>query len=261
MIVANAAPPVPNPATGAPPKEALVEQPATSTSSKEAALPEQGSAIPDGAGPAVAPPEPKPVEIASVPETPVNETPAGASPRPVLNIAAEIEKHEISSQEALAGATDSSGPPPSGLSVKENSTIPEPIIDHQMQTVDDTEDSAKMTGALLVSEGTDDIAATSAVAGEKRKLDESVADTSTSANGTTVTETEHNTSEVNINVDGQEPVGKKAKLDEDSASQESANGTDGPKKVGRPRKEKTDAPVVGRTARQTRSQGPVQGGL
>ena len=53
--------------------------------------PDLPSAIRDGAGPAVSHTVPKPVEVMSVPETPVNgTTPLGQSPRPELNIPAEV---------------------------------------------------------------------------------------------------------------------------------------------------------------------------
>lgn len=57
-----------------------------------------------------------------------------------------------------------------------------------------------------------------------------------------------------------EAANKKAKTDEVAAGGPDTNGANGPKKPGRPRKNKDAPPQVGRTARKTRSQGPVEGG-
>lgn len=51
---------------------------------------------------------------------------------------------------------------------------------------------------------------------------------------------------------------KKAKTEEAASGDSAANGASGPKKPGRPKKNKEPV-TVGRTARKTRSQGPIEG--
>jgi hypothetical protein len=236
---------------------------------------EPGS-VPDGAGPAVSAPAapapvevkqaiPKPVEVQSVPDTPINNgTPAGGTPRPELKIdedpkpAAPVA--DASAANPILGTQEPSKAAAEGAAPKEN-PAPESITDsaataataattngHPKPAEDANGGSAPKPATVA------EIVPEAAAVGEKRKLE----DESKESNGTTDSAATAN--------QPQEHPEKKTKLTDkivDKVSQvaskiESKTTTNGSAKgkPGRPKKEKK-APVVGRTERKTRSQGPI----
>ncbi|GKU04192.1 hypothetical protein FLAG1_06796 [Fusarium langsethiae] len=167
---------------------------------------------------------PKPVEVASVPQTPVNDmTPAGGTPRPVLNIDEEPKdspKNEDENAFVTTGVETTSAP-----------TVSEPK---------DVNGTSKPE--------VNDVA--EAAAGEKRKAEEPPAAT--------------NGASVPVLVEkpkSEEPAEKKARVedvaDEPTATEDAApNGKQENDKT--LKKDKKVVPTVGKTARKTRSQGPVE---
>ncbi|KAM4067082.1 hypothetical protein HRG_001081 [Hirsutella rhossiliensis] len=229
--------------------------------------------IPDGAGPAVG--TPKPVEVKSVPETPVNgATPAGGTPKPELKIQDEPAAAKDSPKEPLVttGITDPKPSPAasvpeadadaaSGAAVTNGNnpaetTAPATHTGPETETVPATApapsavaNTRAMSGdaPLLASEPAKPsgpvapAAPLEAATGDKRNLDrEGVPPTAEMESP---------------------PPAKKAKVDDVSAETnggKAVNGKPPARKPGRPRKDKTAAPQVGRTARKTRSQGPAE---
>ncbi|KAL6916109.1 hypothetical protein ACHAP8_006301 [Fusarium lateritium] len=197
--------------------EAEAGAPTMDTTAPSEPTKSEESKPPGGAGGLHAPP--KPVEVASVPQTPINNmTPAGGTPRPVLNIEEE--------------------PKDSPKNEDENAFITTGV---------------ETTSAPAVSEpkdvnGTNDVA--DAAAGEKRKAEEPPAAT----NGASAPV-------VSDKPESEEPVEKKARVedvaDEPTATEDAA--PDGKQENGKTlKKDKKVVPPVGKTARKTRSQGPVE---
>jgi hypothetical protein len=185
-----------------------------------------------GAGGLRAPP--KPVEVASVPETPVNNmTPAGGTPRPVLNIEEETKETPKNEDEAAFVTT--------GVETTSAPTVSEP------KDVTMTDEPASVNGDSKPE--VNDPA--EAAAGEKRKADEPPAATN-GASAPVVAEKSGS----------DEPAEKKARVedvaDEPTASEEAS--LDGKEENGKtPKKDKkVVSPAAGKTARKTRSQGPVE---
>ncbi|RMJ13968.1 hypothetical protein CDV36_006336 [Fusarium kuroshium] len=177
---------------------------------------------------------PKPVEVMSVPETPINNrTPAGGTPRPELNIEEE-PKEPAKNEDEVAFITTGveTGSAPAVSALKDATMTDKPA--------DDKPTEAATNGAGKSS--ADDI--TEAAAGEKRKLGEAAPAT----NGAAPAEAEKAEPEERA---------KKARVedvaDEPTATETATNG-----KGTKAKKEKKAAPVVGKTARKTRSQGPVE---
>ncbi|KEY72331.1 hypothetical protein S7711_01013 [Stachybotrys chartarum IBT 7711] len=216
------APKAPEAEAGAP-SVSLGEAPPASTSAAPAAEPEDNNgAIPDGAGPALA--APKPVEVKSVPETPLDSnTPAGGTPRPELNLSGG----ETSSEPTVT--TGVLGPQPTATtSAPENGTA------EQKPSA-----TSAANGASAPTNATDSLPAESSgsssggpAVNEKRKLDEAADAT----NGAMLASVE----------DVDEPVDKKIKT----------NGGTSPKSA--KTKKDNSSPSAGKTARKTRSQGPVE---
>ncbi|RSL86902.1 hypothetical protein CEP51_002566 [Fusarium floridanum] len=177
---------------------------------------------------------PKPVEVMSVPETPINNrTPAGGTPRPELNIEEEPKEPAKNEDEVAfitTGVETGSAP---AVSAPKDATMTD-------KPADDKLTEAATNGAGKSS--ADDI--TEAAAGEKRKLGEAAPAT----NGAAPAEAEKAEPEERA---------KKARVedvaDEPTATETATNG-----KGTKAKKEKKAAPVVGKTARKTRSQGPVE---
>ncbi|RSM17080.1 hypothetical protein CDV31_004138 [Fusarium ambrosium] len=177
---------------------------------------------------------PKPVEVMSVPETPINNrTPAGGTPRPELNIEEESKEPAKNEDEVAfitTGVETGSAP---AVSAPKDATMTD-------KPADDKPTEAATNGAGKSS--ADDI--TEAAAGEKRKLGEAAPAT----NGAAPAEAEKAEPEERA---------KKARVedvaDEPTATETATNG-----KGTKAKKEKKAAPVVGKTARKTRSQGPVE---
>ncbi|PNY23146.1 Uncharacterized protein TCAP_06905 [Tolypocladium capitatum] len=245
--------------------------------------------MPDGAGPAVA--APRPVEIESVPETPVNgSTPAGGTPRPELKIAQEPAPAK-ESRDAHVFLTEAQEPPPiPTASIPSGEPVSDIVIGNAATSSLNGETKPAKTAAVAThtgpvaepvpapapahvpmtgpvsipnpapavapqpanptghagslklnepdappapSEPAKPAEPSGPMAGEKRKFD-SVA----RANPPPL------------------PSDKKPKVDDGSAK---TNGGAPAHKAGpgRPRKDKKAAPVVGKTARKTRSQGPA----
>jgi hypothetical protein len=181
---------------------------------------------------------PKPVEIASVPQTPINNmTPAGGTPRPVLNIEEEPKETPKNDDENAFITTDAdtaSAPPTSAL--KDVSMADKPTDDKP----------AAINGASKPE--VNDVA--EVAAGEKRKAEEPPAATNGSS---ALAAAEKSSSE--------EPAEKKARVqdvaDEPTATDDAPlNGKQENGKAAK--KDKKVVPTVGKTARKTRSQGPVE---
>ncbi|KAF5022500.1 hypothetical protein F66182_5472 [Fusarium sp. NRRL 66182] len=197
----------------------------TATAPSEPAKPEEDKPT-DGDGGLHVPP--KPVEVASVPETPVNnQTPAGGTPRPVLNIEEETKEAPKNEDEAAFVTTD-----------VETTSAPAVSAPKDVSMSDEGINGASKPDV-------DDVAA-----GEKRKAEEPAAAT----NGASApVEADKSGSE--------ERAEKKARVedvaDEPTATEDAAaNGKSENGKAAK--KDKKAAPVVGKTARKTRSQGPVE---
>ncbi|RSL69747.1 hypothetical protein CEP54_002186 [Fusarium duplospermum] len=177
---------------------------------------------------------PKPVEVMSVPETPINNrTPAGGTPRPELNIEEE-PKEPAKNEDEVAFITTGveTGSTPAVSAPKDATMTDKPA--------DDKPTEAATNGASKPS--ADDV--TEAAAGEKRKLGEAAPAT----NGAAPAEAEKAEPEERA---------KKARVedvaDEPTATETATNG-----KGTKAKKEKKTPPAVGKTARKTRSQGPVE---
>ncbi|KAM3502445.1 hypothetical protein MY11210_009069 [Beauveria gryllotalpidicola] len=171
-----------------------------------------------------APSIPKPVEVKSVPETPANTgTPAGSTPRPELDISQEpISKLEAEAKSSAPTSVPEVAKPESALNGASEKPASVPAA------------PAPPPAAATAIPGL------SATNGQKRKLE-----------------------------DEADPAEKKAKFEEPLKPASNGNaeasttgedaasaGVPAPKKVGRPKKKATPAPV-GRTQRKTRSQGAV----
>ncbi|KAF4343916.1 hypothetical protein FBEOM_2151 [Fusarium beomiforme] len=206
----------------------------TTTAPSEPANPEDFQ-LTDGTGGLKAPP--KPVEVASVPETPVNNmTPAGGTPRPELNLEEE-PKETPKNEDENAFVTDAQ--PTSAPAVSAPKDVP--MTDN---AADDK--PAGINGASKPE--VNDVA--EAAAGEKRKAEEPSAAT----NGASAPAVPEKSA-------SEERAEKKARVedvaDEPTATENAA--PNGKAKNGKAaKKDKKVAPTVGKAARKTRSQGPVE---
>ena len=193
----------------------------TVSPSAQPAKSEEEKKIEEGAGPAVA--APKPVEVLSVPQTPINnQTPAGGTPRPELS----FEEPKESPKDEEAAVFEEAQEDSSTKASKDKESIADKIVE---KVTNGAAQVAEMTGALPET-------------GDKRKAEEAGAATT---NGDVV---------ISDKPDSEERSGKKARVEDAGESVPATNGKPGP---GRPKKKK-DAPVVGKTLRKTRSQGPVE---
>ena len=239
------------PAPGAPEAEAgapavpTVDKPADSQP-EEKKVEEAKPDTRDGAGPAAA--LPKPVEIMSVPETPINTgTPAGGTPRPELRTVEEPTSEPTVTTGLEAAPTSTESKP------AEESVLKPAAEDAPVAAVNGKPD-VEMASAVQTEPETDQADETAIAAAEetassdkKRKLDETapaIADApaelkeAAQANGGTANGAAEEPSEKKVKMNGGEPGS-------------SPNG-----KVAK--KDRKPAPAVGRTARKTRSQGPVE---
>ncbi|KAL7949724.1 hypothetical protein V8C42DRAFT_311772 [Trichoderma barbatum] len=184
---------------------------------------------------------PRPVEVQSVPETPVNmSTPVNGSPRPELKIPTEPEEPEKPEEDPVI-ITEAEEPLPTPTASAPGSDVgPDSIVDKPVTPNGQSKPAEMMAGALQTSAAEDKSETSETAIGEKRKADAAAA-----------TATDEPAAEKDDSEDS-EPADKKAKIDNGKAT----NG--GPRKPGRPKKDKKAAPVVGKTLRKTRSQGPVE---
>ncbi|EJP63759.1 hypothetical protein CRV24_006271 [Beauveria bassiana] len=171
-----------------------------------------------------APSIPKPVEVKSVPDTPANTgTPAGGTPRPVLDISQEpISKPEAEAKSDAPTSVPEVAKPESasnGASAKPTSVPAAPAPTPAATTA---------------------IPGLSATNGQKRKFEDEADSAEKKAK---FEEPSKPASNGNAEATG-----------EDAAS--AGDSAPAPRKVGRPKKKATPAPV-GRTQRKTRSQGAV----
>ncbi|KAL6910127.1 hypothetical protein GGI43DRAFT_2008 [Trichoderma evansii] len=188
---------------------------------------------------------PRPVEVQSVPETPVNQS-ANGSPKPELNIPMEPEEPPKPQEEPVI-ITRVEEPLPTPTASIPNSDIgPDSIVDKPV-TPNGESKTAEMAGALQTGNDDDKSDVSEIIIG-KRKLAEIPVDAPAASSAAAEKE----------DSDESEPADKKAKIDDGEAS---TNGG-APRKPGRPKKsnsqKKAAPPVVGKTARKTRSQGPVE---
>ncbi|KAL7921863.1 hypothetical protein ACQKWADRAFT_313653 [Trichoderma austrokoningii] len=191
---------------------------------------------------------PRPVEVQSVPETPANQSVNG-SPKPELNIPMDTEEPPKAQDEAVV-ITGVEEPLPTPAASAPNSDIgPDSIVDKPV-TPNGESKTAEMAGALQTGNDDDKSDVSEIVIGEKRKLAEGPADVPATSSAAAEKE----------DSDESEPADKKAKIDDGEAS---SNGG-APRKPGRPKKNNgkekkaVPPPAVGKTARKTRSQGPVE---
>lgn len=190
---------------------------------------------------------PRPVEVQSVPETPVNQSVNG-SPKPELDISMEPEEPPEPQEEPVV-ITSVQEPLPTPTASIPNSDIgPDSIVDKPV-TPNGESKTAEMAGALQTGNDDDKSDVSEIIIGEKRKLAELPDDAPAAPSAAAEKE----------DSDESEPADKKAKIDDGEAS---SNGG-APRKPGRPKKnnkeKKTVAPpALGKTARKTRSQGPVE---
>ncbi|KAK0767158.1 hypothetical protein N5P37_000892 [Trichoderma harzianum] len=186
---------------------------------------------------------PRPVEVQSVPETPVNlATPVNGSPRPELNIPTEPAEPEKPQEEPVI-ITEAEEPLPTPTASAPGSDVsPDSIVDKPVTPNGESKPAELMAGALQPSAADAKSETSETATGEKRKADAAVA-----------TAVDEPAAEKEESEDS-EPADKKAKLD--NGNGKATNG--GPRKPGRPKKDKKAAPVVGKTLRKTRSQGPVE---
>lgn len=187
---------------------------------------------------------PRPVEVQSVPETPANQSVNG-SPKPELNISMETEESPKPQEEPVVITGVEEPLPTPAASVPNSDNGPDSIVDKPV-TPNGESKPAEMAGALQSGNDDDKSDVSEIVIGEKRKLAEGPADVSATA-----PEKEDS--------DESERADKKAKIDDGEAS---SNGG-APRKPGRPKKngskeKKAAPPALGKTARKTRSQGPVE---
>ncbi|KOS21823.1 hypothetical protein ESCO_002037 [Escovopsis weberi] len=192
----------------------------------------QAKGIESKVAPAAAHLIPKPVEVQSVPETPVNTASSvNGTPRPELNLSAmadEAEKPKRDDEGVLEPVTTAGDPA---------SHADEPIVDIPVRQNGASEKSeaekAEMAGALDPEEQESIKPTVETGMGEKRKLED----------------------------DAREVLKEAPAAKEDpERAEKKAKNKDGPVKgrPGRPRKDKSAPPVVGKTARKTRSQGPAE---
>ncbi|KPM37185.1 hypothetical protein AK830_g9395 [Neonectria ditissima] len=179
---------------------------------------------------------PKPVEVMSVPQTPINNgTPAGGTPRPELKIDEEVkEKPKEEEAVVILGLQEPESTPVDSEPKDSEAMDTEPITDKLTEVA--TNGSSKdveMTGALPSSDSSE------SASGEKRKLDDEPSTTNGEAS-----------EDDKSGSDGRSD--KKARV-EDVPDQPATNGKSKAK-----REKKSAIPVAGRTARKTRSQGPVE---
>ena len=244
------------PAPGAPEAEAgapsvpTINEPAAAPQPEETAIEEKKPDIPDGAGPRIA--FPKPVEVMSVPETPVNTgTPAGGTPRP------ELKTFEEPPAEPSVTT---------GVEAAPITAVSEPVEDAATKPATDDAPAAaaaavngkadtESAGALRTEIETDQADETAIAAAEetaagdkKRKLDDVPAAPAAPAAVDTEDSAESNGG--TTNGAAEEPLEKKLKTN-GGEPHSSPNG-----KVAK--KDKKPAPAIGKTARKTRSQGPVE---
>ncbi|KAH6888533.1 hypothetical protein B0T10DRAFT_55820 [Thelonectria olida] len=173
------------------------------------------------AGGLAVPKKPKPVEVISVPQTPLNnQTPAGGSPRPELKIDEEPEEKPEEEAQVILGPGD------------------------EVANKGDESADAETNGASEDIDIKDAPVSETASESAKRKLDDEAAAVAT-ANGDASKE------EKKVS-NGR--AGKKARVEDVPAPTSAQPATNG--KSGRTKKKVE--PVVGRTARKTRSQGPVE---
>ncbi|CAH0023003.1 unnamed protein product [Clonostachys rhizophaga] len=182
---------------------------------------------------------PKPVEVTSVPETPVNggQTPVGGTPRPELKITEDESEQKETPKEA---------PVILGPNTEKKPSAPEPVSDVGGP---DHLSSKPTAGATDMGDSTP--------VGEKRKVEEETKPATKDEPEKQANESvEHN----------EERPEKKAKVtdriadavDDIKEKVESKLQTNGKKKPGRPKKDKSAPPPVGKTQRKTRSQGPIE---
>ncbi|KAL7810829.1 hypothetical protein V8C26DRAFT_422620 [Trichoderma gracile] len=212
--------------------------------------------VPEEAKPAEEPPsaadafkesqKPHAVEVQSVPETPVNAaTPANGSPRPELPISAEPEEPEKPKEDPVL-ITEVQEPLPTPSASAPGSDVgPDSIVDKPVTPNGESKPAELMAGALQTGNAEDKSETSSTAAGEKRKQPDTV-DVSAAADEAAAEKEDSEESE---------QADKKVKIDENGTA--ATNG--GSRKPGRPKKDKKAAPVVGKTLRKTRSQGPVEG--
>lgn len=174
---------------------------------------------------------PKPVEVMSVPQTPLNNsTPAGGTPRPELRIDEEPKEKPQEDPPFILGLKEPESTP------AESTKDSESITDKPAEAATNgTSDDVEMTGALPSSNSSE------SASREKRKLEEEPSSTTTNGDSS---------SEDKSGSDARSD--KKARVD-DAPAPAVPNG-----KGTKAKREKKTAPVVGRTARKTRSQGPVE---
>ncbi|PTB43665.1 uncharacterized protein TrAFT101_002219 [Trichoderma asperellum] len=189
---------------------------------------------------------PRPVEVQSVPETPVNQSVNG-SPKPELNIPMETDEPPKPQEEPVIITSVQEPLPTPAASIPNSDIGPDSIIDKPV-TPNGESKTAEMAGALQSGNDDDKSDVSEIIIGEKRKLAEVPADAPAASSAAAEKE----------DSDESEPADKKAKIDNGEAS---TNGG-APRKPGRPKKnnkeKKTAPPAVGKTARKTRSQGPVE---
>ncbi|KAF7542914.1 hypothetical protein G7Z17_g11168 [Cylindrodendrum hubeiense] len=184
----------------------------------------------DGAKPGLK--VPKPVEITSVPQTPLNNgTPVGGTPRPELKI--DEEPKETPKEEEA----------PFILGLQEPESTP---VDKDSDPIADKPAEAATNGAskdIEIPGALPSSASSESASREKRKLEEEPVAAKTNGNGNTSSEDKSGPDE---------RTDKKARVEDAPAP--ATNGK------GKAKREKKAAPVVsvGRTARKTRSQGPVE---
>ncbi|PTB67721.1 hypothetical protein BBK36DRAFT_1135128 [Trichoderma citrinoviride] len=188
---------------------------------------------------------PHSVEVQSVPETPVNtSTPANGLPRPELPISAEPEQPEKPKEDPVL-ITEVQEPLPTPSASAPGSDVgPDPIVDKPAAPNGESKPAELMAGALQTGTSDAKSETSETAAGEKRKQP----DTADAAAAADEAAAEKDDSEESERAD------KKVKIDENGTA--ATNG--GARKPGRPKKDKKAAPVVGRTLRKTRSQGPVE---
>ncbi|ODA76820.1 hypothetical protein RJ55_07336 [Drechmeria coniospora] len=179
---------------------------------------------------------PKPVEVQSLPQTPLDgSTPAGGTPRPELKI--DEEPPPADSHQVIPGLFEPAPPPaPPGR-----------------------DDAGSVNGEVVdtLGPGKPSTLADPAI-GDKRKLnDASLADDGAEPSPKPAVAP----APAPADPDPDTPTDKKAKMD-DGAVDDANDSAPAPNAVpgngGRPKKDKTAPPPVGRTARKTRSQGPAE---
>lgn len=196
---------------------------------------------------------PRPVEVQSVPETPVNlSTPVNGSPRPELKINMEPEEPEKPQEEPVVITGVQEPLPTPTASVPGSDIGPDSIVDKPVTPNGESKTAEMMAGALQTSNAEDKSEETvEIVIGEKRKLPEAPADAAAADEADAAAAEKEDSEE-------SEPADKKVKIDNGEATTTTNGGAPTRGRPGRPKKDKKAAPVVGKTARKTRSQGPVE---